>query len=58
MYVTVSGTVRHVPDGPIAAHILAPGAHARMPMVDRIGELKIPVTFICASSVEVGACCG
>jgi len=30
------------------AHILAPGAHARMPLVDRIADLKIPVTFICA----------
>lgn len=31
----------------IAAHILAPGAHARMPLVDRIAQLKIPVTFVC-----------
>ena len=30
-----------------AAHILAPGAHARMPLVDRIAALKIPVTFVC-----------
>jgi hypothetical protein len=29
------------------AHILQPGAHAHMPLVDRIGQLKIPVTFIC-----------
>ena len=29
------------------SHILAPGAHARMPMVDRIDALKIPVTFVC-----------
>ena len=28
------------------AHILAPGAHARLPMVDRMHELKIPVTFV------------
>ncbi|KII95868.1 hypothetical protein PLICRDRAFT_170467 [Plicaturopsis crispa FD-325 SS-3] len=28
------------------SHILAPGAHARMPLVDRISPLKIPVTFI------------
>ncbi|TFY73007.1 hypothetical protein EWM64_g11005, partial [Hericium alpestre] len=28
------------------SHILAPGAHARMPLVDRIAKLKIPVTFI------------
>ncbi|THH17613.1 hypothetical protein EW146_g3243 [Bondarzewia mesenterica] len=28
------------------SHILAPGAHARMPLVDRIAELKIPVTFV------------
>jgi cardiolipin-specific phospholipase len=30
------------------SHILAPGAHARMPIVDRIAALKIPVTFVCA----------
>ncbi|KAF8665706.1 hypothetical protein AX16_000158 [Volvariella volvacea WC 439] len=29
------------------SHILAPGAHARMPLVDRIAALKIPVTFVC-----------
>lgn len=29
------------------AHILAPYAHARMPLVDRIAALKLPVTFIC-----------
>jgi cardiolipin-specific phospholipase len=29
------------------SHILAPGAHARMPIVDRISTLKIPVTFVC-----------
>jgi len=28
------------------SHILAPGAHARMPLVDRIAALKIPVTFM------------
>ena len=30
-----------------AAHILAPGAHARLPIVDRINKLKMPVTFLC-----------
>ncbi|KAF6762565.1 abhydrolase domain-containing protein 4 [Ephemerocybe angulata] len=28
------------------SHLLEPGAHARMPLVDRIGALKIPVTFV------------
>jgi cardiolipin-specific phospholipase len=28
------------------SHVLAPGAHARLPLVDRIGALKIPVTFV------------
>ncbi|KAJ7283927.1 Alpha/Beta hydrolase protein [Mycena rebaudengoi] len=28
------------------SHILSPGAHARMPLVDRIAALKIPVTFV------------
>ncbi|KAF7776347.1 hypothetical protein Agabi119p4_4740 [Agaricus bisporus var. burnettii] len=28
------------------SHLLQPGAHAHMPLVDRIGELKIPITFI------------
>ncbi|KAH9894348.1 alpha/beta-hydrolase [Cubamyces lactineus] len=28
------------------SHLLAPGAHARRPMVDRISALKIPVTFV------------
>ncbi|ETW84280.1 hypothetical protein HETIRDRAFT_102868 [Heterobasidion irregulare TC 32-1] len=28
------------------SHILAPGAHARMPLVDRIAALKVPVTFV------------
>ena len=31
----------------IPAHILAPGAHARMPLVDRVAALKIPVAFVC-----------
>ena len=29
------------------AHLLAPGAHARRPMVDRIQDIKVPVTFVC-----------
>ncbi|KAF9263608.1 alpha/beta-hydrolase [Marasmius fiardii PR-910] len=28
------------------SHILAPGAHARMPIVDRVAPLKVPVTFV------------
>ncbi|VDC02591.1 unnamed protein product [Peniophora sp. CBMAI 1063] len=28
------------------SHLLAPGAHARMPLVDRIAALKIPVVFV------------
>lgn len=32
------------------SHLLAPGAHARRPMVDRIHELKIPVTFVYGDS--------
>lgn len=28
------------------SHILAPYAHARMPLVDRIAALKLPITFI------------
>ncbi|EJD52315.1 alpha/beta-hydrolase [Auricularia subglabra TFB-10046 SS5] len=28
------------------SHILAPGAHARRPLVDRVDKLKIPVTFV------------
>ncbi|KAI0316977.1 alpha/beta-hydrolase [Amylostereum chailletii] len=28
------------------SHILAPGAHARMPLVDRIAALKCPITFV------------
>ncbi|PFH52663.1 hypothetical protein AMATHDRAFT_2057 [Amanita thiersii Skay4041] len=28
------------------SHILAPGAHARMPLVNRISALKIPITFV------------
>lgn len=30
-----------------AAHILAPGAHARKPLVDRVAALKVPITFVC-----------
>lgn len=32
------------------SHILAPGAYARIPIVDRIDALKVPITFICESS--------
>jgi len=32
------------------SHILAPGAHARLPLVDRMAPLKIPVTFIYGDS--------
>ncbi|KAF8505554.1 alpha/beta-hydrolase [Russula emetica] len=28
------------------SHILAPGAHARMPLVDRVAALKIPIAFV------------
>jgi len=28
------------------SHLLAPGAYARMPLVDRVAALKIPVTFV------------
>ncbi|KAI0742130.1 alpha/beta-hydrolase [Irpex lacteus] len=28
------------------SHLLAPGAHARRPMVDRIHDVKVPVTFV------------
>ncbi|KAI0796471.1 alpha/beta-hydrolase [Abortiporus biennis] len=28
------------------SHLLAPGAHARRPLVDRVHQLKIPVTFV------------
>ncbi|CCM02816.1 uncharacterized protein FIBRA_04928 [Fibroporia radiculosa] len=28
------------------SHLLAPGAHARRPLVDRIAALKVPITFI------------
>jgi len=28
------------------AHLLAPGAHARWPLIDRIGALKQPISFI------------
>lgn len=30
-----------------AAHLLAPGAYARKPIVDRIHGVKVPVTFVC-----------
>jgi hypothetical protein len=33
------------------SHILAPGAYARVPIVDRIGGLKVPVTFLCESEL-------
>lgn len=29
------------------AHILAPFAHARLPLADRIAEVKVPVIFAC-----------
>jgi cardiolipin-specific phospholipase len=29
------------------AHLLAPGAVARMPIVNRISAVKVPVTFVC-----------
>ena len=35
---------------PCVAHILAPGAHARMPLVDRVAALKIPIIFACKFS--------
>lgn len=28
------------------AHLLAPGAIARMPLVDRVAPLKMPITFV------------
>ncbi|KAG8903958.1 hypothetical protein FRB99_002481 [Tulasnella sp. 403] len=28
------------------SHILAPGAHARLPLVDRVDKLKMPITFV------------
>ncbi len=31
-------------------HLLAPGAYARMPIVDRINKIKVPVAFLCESS--------
>jgi cardiolipin-specific phospholipase len=31
----------------LEAHILAPGAYARIPIVDRIAAVKVPVTFLC-----------
>jgi cardiolipin-specific phospholipase len=36
-----------VSTGFTVAHILAPYAHARLPLVDRISALKIPITFVC-----------
>ena len=38
---------RFADDIPSVAHILAPGAYARMPLVDRVAALKIPITFAC-----------
>ena len=35
------------------AHLLAPGAHARRPMVDRVHALKIPITFACECALTV-----
>jgi cardiolipin-specific phospholipase len=32
------------------SHLLAPGAYARMPIVDRISPLKVPVTFMYGDS--------
>ena len=31
------------------SHLLEPGAHGRMPLVDRISKIKVPVTFVCES---------
>jgi cardiolipin-specific phospholipase len=31
------------------SHLLAPGAYARMPLVNRVQQLKIPVVFSCTS---------
>ncbi|KAG8708845.1 hypothetical protein FRC09_001001 [Ceratobasidium sp. 395] len=28
------------------SHLLAPGAHARRPLVDRVKDIKVPVTFV------------
>ena len=39
-----------------AAHLLAPGAHARRPLVDRVAALKIPVTFVCAYHLHYRYC--
>ena len=33
----------------ISAHLLAPGAYARIPIVDRMAKIKVPVTFMCKS---------
>lgn len=38
------------------SHLLAPGAHAHMPLVDRVEKLKIPVTFVCASNCRLSVC--
>ena len=35
------------------AHILAPGAHARLPIIDRIHKVKVPVTFMCKSPSQL-----
>lgn len=35
-----------VTDAFAVAHILAPSVHARLPLVHRMGALKIPVTFV------------
>ncbi|ELU45872.1 abhydrolase domain-containing protein [Rhizoctonia solani AG-1 IA] len=32
-------------DSCLTGHLLAPGAHARMPLVDRINALRMPITF-------------
>lgn len=28
------------------SHLLAPGAHARMPLVDRVKDIRVPMTFV------------
>lgn len=35
------------------SHLLAPGAFARMPMVNRVAKLNIPVLFSCKSGLDV-----
>ncbi len=32
------------------SHLLAPGAYARRPMVNRVDKLKIPIVFACEYS--------